>query len=143
MAFAVFGRGRALFAQVGKGITEQNIEEDCTFLIGPCGCEVKRANPGTDLLIAADWSTWLERIAMPAQLGQELIAMPALIWPEPIAMPVLIEEPLKAVAVPESILVPRSEPPAETSLFSLFLVLVAGLVGTVAIALTMTRWRRV
>ena len=38
IAFAVFGRGRALYALVGKGINKDNIEEACAFLCGPCAC---------------------------------------------------------------------------------------------------------
>jgi hypothetical protein len=55
MAFPVFGRGRALWALIGKGINDDTIEEAGAFLVGPCSCQVKRLNPGTDLLIAADW----------------------------------------------------------------------------------------
>ncbi|HXG11653.1 MAG TPA: hypothetical protein VNK04_17995 [Gemmataceae bacterium] len=60
MAFPVFGRGRALWALVGKGITEENIDEAGAFLVGPCSCEVKRQNPGTDLLMTADWDSLIE-----------------------------------------------------------------------------------
>jgi hypothetical protein len=56
MAFGIFGQGRAMFALVGKGINKDNIQEVCEFLIGRCSCEVKDRNPGTDLLMAADWS---------------------------------------------------------------------------------------
>lgn len=55
IAFPIFGRGRALEALVGKGITEDNIRKQCAFLIGACSCEVKRINPGRDLLMAVDW----------------------------------------------------------------------------------------
>jgi hypothetical protein len=57
MAFAVFGRGRALFPLIGAGITAENIrDEHARFLIGPCTCKVKEQNPGVDLLFAADWT---------------------------------------------------------------------------------------
>jgi len=55
MAFPVFGRGRALYALVGAGITEENIEEACAFLVGACTCLVKDENPGTDMLMSVDW----------------------------------------------------------------------------------------
>ncbi|MBY0523923.1 MAG: hypothetical protein K2R98_11025 [Gemmataceae bacterium] len=55
LAFPVFGRGRALYALFEKGITEENIKDACAFVIGPCGCEVKRLNPGTDLFMTANW----------------------------------------------------------------------------------------
>lgn len=56
MAFPVFGRGRALYALVGDGIQENNIREACESMLAWCSCEIKAQNPGTDLLIAADWS---------------------------------------------------------------------------------------
>ncbi|RPJ87379.1 MAG: hypothetical protein EHM18_01450 [Acidobacteria bacterium] len=56
MAFPVFGRGRALYALVGDGIQEANILEACQSLMNWCSCEIKAQNPGTDLLVAADWS---------------------------------------------------------------------------------------
>jgi len=59
MAFPVFGRGRALYALVGEGINEENIVETCVFLVGDCSCQVKAMNPGTDLLVAADWDSLL------------------------------------------------------------------------------------
>lgn len=55
MVFPVFGRGRAMPALVGAGITPGNIEDAARFLAGPCTCEVKRDNPGVDLLMTADW----------------------------------------------------------------------------------------
>lgn len=55
MAFPVFGRGRALYALVGKGINEANIWRTGRFLTGPCSCEVRASNPGTQLLISVDW----------------------------------------------------------------------------------------
>ena len=56
VAFPVFGRGRALYALVGGGIQEKNIREACQSMLDWCSCEIKAQNPGTDLLIAADWS---------------------------------------------------------------------------------------
>ncbi len=55
MAFPVFGRGRLLYALVGKGINAETIDETCAFLTGPCMCEVKAQNPGLDLLMSVDW----------------------------------------------------------------------------------------
>jgi hypothetical protein len=55
IAFPVFGRGRALYALVGDGITETNIEMACAFLVGWCSCQVKAQNPGVDLLMSVDW----------------------------------------------------------------------------------------
>ncbi len=55
MAFPVFGRGRALYALVGDGIEEGNIEMGCSFLAGWCSCQVKADNPGVDLLMSVNW----------------------------------------------------------------------------------------
>ena len=55
MAFPVFGRGRALYALVGKGINPDTIRDACLFTGMACTCLVKDQNPGTDLLMTADW----------------------------------------------------------------------------------------
>jgi hypothetical protein len=59
IVFPIFGRGRALWAMTGKGLTPANIAEAGTFLIGACSCEAKELNPGLDLLFAADWEAGL------------------------------------------------------------------------------------
>jgi hypothetical protein len=56
IAFPVFGRGRALYAILGNGIREQVIMDACSSIIAWCSCEIKDLNPGTDLLLKADWS---------------------------------------------------------------------------------------
>lgn len=55
MAFPVFGRGRVLYALVGKGIMPATIDAACSFMTGPCSCQVKNQNPGFDLLLSHDW----------------------------------------------------------------------------------------
>ncbi|MEO1982298.1 MAG: hypothetical protein ABGZ23_20160 [Fuerstiella sp.] len=55
MAFPVFGRGRALYALVGKGIAPDVIEDASQFLTGACQCTVKAQNPGVDLIMNIDW----------------------------------------------------------------------------------------
>ncbi len=55
IVFPVFGRGRALYALVGPGITQDNIQEAIAFLGGPCSCQIKALNPGVDLLMSANW----------------------------------------------------------------------------------------
>ena len=56
----IFGRGRALYAFVGAGLTADAIAQAARFLIGKCSCEAKELNPGADLLIAADWDELLK-----------------------------------------------------------------------------------
>jgi len=70
MAFPLYGRGRLLYALVGRGITEENVSEACAFLAGPCACEIKDSNSGMDLLILADWDeetggSWVDAVATP------------------------------------------------------------------------------
>ena len=55
MAFPVFGRGRALYALVGKGIAPDVIAEASEFLTGACQCTVKAQNPGVDLIMNVNW----------------------------------------------------------------------------------------
>jgi hypothetical protein len=55
IVFPVFGRGRALAGLCGKDLNAKELESVVTFLCGACSCRVKELNPGTDLLIAADW----------------------------------------------------------------------------------------
>jgi len=69
MAFPIFGRGRALYALVDKGITPENIKEACAFLVGACSCLAKAENPGTDLVMVADWENSLrERVVKDVEL---------------------------------------------------------------------------
>lgn len=56
MVFPVFGRGRALYAIIGDGITPEVIEEAGVFLTGACQCTVKEQNPGVDLIMNLDWN---------------------------------------------------------------------------------------
>ncbi len=60
MVFPVYGRGRFMPPMVGKGITDENITHDAEFLIGPCSCQIKRQNPGTDLLAAVNWESLIQ-----------------------------------------------------------------------------------
>ncbi|MBT5020688.1 MAG: hypothetical protein HON04_18305 [Planctomicrobium sp.] len=56
MVFPVFGRGRALYAIIGEGITPEVIEAAGQFLTGACQCTVKAQNPGVDLIMNLDWN---------------------------------------------------------------------------------------
>lgn len=67
MAFPVFGRGRVLYALVGRGIAPDTIRSASSFIVGPCSCQVKNQNPGFDLLMTCDWD---------AALGETLISEP-------------------------------------------------------------------
>ena len=76
IVFPIFGRGRALFALVGKGIRQDNIEDACFFLIGRCSCQVKQQNPGVDMLMAADWEAAFEEVQYAAPQLPSVIAAP-------------------------------------------------------------------
>jgi hypothetical protein len=60
MAIPIFGRGRALYALIGKGIAQETIEDASVFLTGACQCTVKRQNPGVDLLTNVDWDALVD-----------------------------------------------------------------------------------
>lgn len=80
MVFPVFGRGRILFAIMGKGINEENITQTCLFLTGPCSCQIKSLNPGVDMLVSVDWDRQLseaflvEQIELPELSGLTTVA---------------------------------------------------------------------
>ena len=57
MALPVFGRGRVLYALIGKGINAETIEDAGRFLTGACQCTVKAQNPGVDLLTNVNWDS--------------------------------------------------------------------------------------
>lgn len=67
IAFPVFGRGRVLYALVGKGISSDTIRSASSFIAGPCSCQVKNQNPGFDLLLSNDWD---------AAIGDAFISQP-------------------------------------------------------------------
>lgn len=72
----VFGRGRALGAWPAEDFGDEQIDEACTFLLGACSCEVKRMNPGWDLVMHAEWDEGLHaaeqaRLSSPVAEGQE------------------------------------------------------------------------
>lgn len=59
MVFGAFGRGYVLPPYLGKGITARNMTELVAFINGPCACEIKASNPGTDLLTDWNWEAHL------------------------------------------------------------------------------------
>jgi hypothetical protein len=84
---AVFGRGRALGAWPAEGFGDEQIDEASLFLLGACSCEVKRLNPGWDLLLNVDWDERLQlaekaRIAVLTSAGRAEIPRPPAPEPE-------------------------------------------------------------
>ncbi len=53
--FMTYGRGRAMFSSLGKGIHPDNLVQDVQFITGACSCTVKEQNPGVDLIVQYDW----------------------------------------------------------------------------------------
>ncbi|NBV23391.1 MAG: hypothetical protein EBS05_15915 [Proteobacteria bacterium] len=63
---AVFGRGRVLGAWPAADFGDAEIEEACLFLLGACSCQVKRQNPGWDMLMNVNWPEELQAAAVKA-----------------------------------------------------------------------------
>jgi len=78
MAIPVFGRGRALYALVGKGINYRTVIETCHFMIEGCSCEVKALNPGLDLLMTVDWERGIGESWIPVEEPPPLTGLPVL-----------------------------------------------------------------
>ena len=73
MFFPIFGRGRMLMPMIGKQIGVESIRKMAEFLTGPCSCEIKKRNPGTDLLLSANWGS------LPGYLEEMLPELPPLV----------------------------------------------------------------
>ena len=138
MVFPVYGRGRALFALVGKGINEENIGEACAFLVGPCSCQVKAMNPGTDLLMMVKWDELLmgEQMAAPALASLPELSLPPAAEPTdaPAAKPAEPAEPPEAVE-PKEADAPERVPHALVRNIVVAVVLGLMIVGAAAFAL--------
>ena len=64
LVFPVFGRGRTL-----DGIAEEMLNDDLmasagSYICGACSCEVKRENPGIDLVMSVGWDEAIEGSAV-------------------------------------------------------------------------------
>jgi len=104
----VFGRGRALGAWAAEGFGNEQIDEACLFLLGACSCEVKRMNPGWDLLVNVDWNESLHAMGIPPTPSaalQKPVTMPEPEAPKP--QPQKAEE-----AKPETVTIAAAAAPA-------------------------------
>ncbi len=82
IAFPVYGRGRVLGAIVGKDIDQEWLTDANVFMTGACSCEVKDLNPGTDLMVAADWEALLEdRLVQDPEIPQ-LVSLAGALSPD-------------------------------------------------------------
>ncbi len=111
IAIPIYGRGRTYFALVGRGISEENVQDNCQFICGACSCQVKQENPGIDLLLAMNWEDQILGSAMPDK------PMPVLtgvgVFEIDAEEPVSTEE---AVTEQQEAIAPPSEPVEATSL---------------------------
>lgn len=73
---AVFGRGRVLGAWPAADFGDAELEEASLFLLGACSCQVKRQNPGWDLLMNVNWPEELQAAAEKASSPPSGIAKP-------------------------------------------------------------------
>lgn len=55
LIYPVFGRGRTLNPIPASIINEEIMMKACSYICGACSCEVKRENPGIDLIMTAAW----------------------------------------------------------------------------------------
>ena len=85
----VFGRGRALGAWPASEMGDEQIEEACLFLLGACSCQVKRQNPGWDLLLNVDWDKELAAVAE-KQGGSASAPGPTAVAPDSNSTPVTV-----------------------------------------------------
>jgi len=106
MALPVFGRGRVLYALVGQGINAETIDIACRDLIGPCTCQIKEQNPGSDLLMAVDWDA---RITVSEEEERPLPSLPGL--PDPVVTQQNDDSPSPA----ETVVFTESRAPVEST----------------------------
>jgi hypothetical protein len=72
----VFGRGRVLGAWPAEGFGNEQIDEASLFLLGACSCQVKRMNPGWDLLLNANWDEALQAMGFQKPGQPAMLATP-------------------------------------------------------------------
>jgi hypothetical protein len=123
----VFGRGRVLGAWPAEGFGDEQIDEACLFLLGACSCQVKRLNPGWDLLLNADWNEKLQAIGYPVAAAETAPA-PAPKPPEPAVETVTIAPATPAPAPTPAPSIGNLTAPSSLVALS-FLVLGGGLAG--------------
>ncbi|MEO6785845.1 MAG: hypothetical protein ABI318_06895, partial [Chthoniobacteraceae bacterium] len=103
----VFGRGRVLGAWPAEGFGDEQIDEACLFLLAACSCQVKRMNPGWDLLLDVDWNESLQSIGFPPP--PDAISTPDISAAKPEAAP---PEPAKpGPPKPETLTIAAPPPP--------------------------------
>ena len=78
IAYPIFGRGRCFGALAGSDLSQEGIEQACSFLVGPCSCVIKSQNPGVDLLMSVKWDDLVSgKVAVDEELPPLRGLMPA------------------------------------------------------------------
>ncbi len=137
MVFPVFGRGRALYAIVDKGINAEILYEAGVFMTGACSCQVKAQNPGVDLPLTANWDSLFQDVSYQEV---ELPPLTAVSVAEPTAVPAP-DAPLNET--PETVPPPDSPPPppAVPVVFPLTLLALVAFVGSLILMVRQGRRR--
>jgi hypothetical protein len=125
--FPVFGRGRILDGLPAAKMEAELISLASTYICGACSCEVKRGNPGADLLLTADWSEVLE--------GNEVIIDKTLPPLEGAGALVIAKAPPAAFAEAEKPAVPDSPKKPSSKFGSPLFTNMMWLVGVLLVAL--------
>ena len=60
MVFPLFGRGRVLPPFIGNGISRDNLMTPLREITAACSCTIKNQNPGSDIILKADWDARLK-----------------------------------------------------------------------------------
>jgi hypothetical protein len=132
VAIAVSGQGRALAKLSGDEIDPGYISAWCDFIAGPCSCQVKAELPGSDLLIAADWTKLRDGRRVEDPVVPSLAAIAD-------ATKTPVRTPIKAPAPPSHLITPPDAvAPTHRSLVDQ-LALLAG--ASVLMLLGFTGWR--
>jgi hypothetical protein len=128
MVFPVFGRGRVLYALVGRGINANNLATAAKFLIGSCSCQIKEQNPGMDLLMTADWKTLLKTDKL---LDEHLPTLEEIKNMKPILVP-----------IPERPAAKVEANATASGLQGVPVITIAGVLGLLVVAVLIVRARR-
>lgn len=139
IVFPIFGRGRALDGIAGPMLNGQGITAAAEFLCGDCSCMIKEQNPGTDLLIAADWSS-ANDFTPPKGVADALGGLPSLALlppmppPAPTPAPVAAPVPAKpATPPPPARKAATIDPMARNTFVAACVLLVLAVVGSVIV----------
>ena len=90
----VFGRGRVLCSLFGDDLNLEALKGVVRFMCGECSCQLKELNPGTDLLIAADWQDLLQKAGPPLP---RVAVQQAAVETKPGAVPTTTQAPAQEV----------------------------------------------